>query len=690
MPASRGLDVLNRLLLSVLDALPYPFYIIDVEDYSVVLANRAAGVESRTEGAPCYQLTHHRQTPCNDPEHPCPLSQVRDTGKPTMVEHVHYDPDGEQHFMEIHAYPVRLSDGSIPYMIEATIDVSERYRAQEEARRNAAELAAVLDATPVLMMVVDGDRRLHHANQAVSDFTGLPRQALYGNRLGDVLHCIHAQEDPRGCGFSLHCGECAVRRLVSDTLHKGQTFHREEVSLTLTNDATSPRHTFWAASVPLPAPPTRLAVLSLEDISPLKEALRRSERLLAYQESLHDILTSAAHAHDLPALLDVVLDGVIAALSVEAGAVWVGGEKVVRGVKVDIAEVCTRAARETELSLEEAVVISDIFHDALSPDLYRWAIQAMKPFKLRGLLGVPIMAEDRCLGGLGVACFQPRPWTEGEIVFLSTVGREVGTLAERLLLISRLQEVNTRLEEALQVKDTVLQNVSHELRTPLTLLKGYIDLLREGMLGELSEDQQQALQVMTNSVERLEFMINRLLLMRTIQGEILQRQPIILTRWLKALVREWKQTTQGKKFHLVLETTSPLPTIQADPQLLRQVMDNLLHNAMKFSPAGSTIRILVRQEAENVVIGVRDEGVGIPPDKLDKIFERFYQVDSGLRRRFEGLGIGLALCRDIVELHGGRIWAESEGMGKGTTFFIAFPIRLEPHKSLPGEDEPTS
>lgn len=673
MSKSRGVEVLNRLLVNVLDALPYPFYIIDAETYTIVFANRAAGEGIVPGKSTCYQVSYHRDRPCDDPEHPCPLTRVLTTGEPTVVEHVHYDAQGRQWIMEVHAYPVRADDGSIPYIVEAAVDITERHRAQEEARRHEAELSATLDAAPVLMMTVDKERRIRRANRAVSEFLGLPATDLSGRRFGNAFHCVHANDDPRGCGFGPQCGACTVRRLVFDTLHKGQPFYQREVTLRLTRSPAPQTYTFWATSVPLPNDHP-LALLVLEDITPLKNALARAQRLLSYQETLHDILTSAAHAQDLLTLLETVLDMILRTTGVAAGAVWVGEAYAVRGVDPSIAEICSQAGKEVGLCLEEPIAIADVMHDTIPPPLDKWASRVMEPFRLRALLGVPIIAGDKCMGGIGVACFEPVRWREEDIVLLTTVGQEVGALAERLMLIERLQRVNADLQEALQMREQMLQNVSHELRTPLTIIRGYTDLMQERALGDLSSEQEEALTVMQRNIERLLFMINRLLLMRSIREEPIVREPLHLERWLQALVQEWHPVAEEKDFILHLDIASSLPPVTADPQLLRQVMDNLIHNAMKFSPKGSTISIAAYPEGDHVIIAVSDKGVGIPPDRLEKVFDPFYQVDGGLSRRFEGLGIGLTLCKQIIELHGGRIWAESEGEGKGTTFYGALPV----------------
>jgi signal transduction histidine kinase len=114
--------------------------------------------------------------------------------------------------------------------------------------------------------------------------------------------------------------------------------------------------------------------------------------------------------------------------------------------------------------------------------------------------------------------------------------------------------------------------------------------------------------------------------------------------------------------------------LPADPELLRQVIVNLLDNAVKFSPRGGTVRIRARAKDGQAILAVSDEGIGIAPGKLPRLFERFYQADGSATRHYGGMGIGLALCRAIVQAHGGRIWAESRGADQGSTFYIALPL----------------
>jgi signal transduction histidine kinase len=219
-----------------------------------------------------------------------------------------------------------------------------------------------------------------------------------------------------------------------------------------------------------------------------------------------------------------------------------------------------------------------------------------------------------------------------------------------------LQDLNAQLQEALRAKDEMVQNVSHELRTPLTLIMGHLELLLSGVRGLLTAEQQYSLNVMETQSRRLYFMVNRLLMLRAIDTQGLNKTRLDPLSWLARLVEPWQIKAAMASIGLEVDLPPALPAIDADPDMLEQVIVNLLDNAFKFSPPQTTIRLgastVVRNEAiparHWLRLTVRDQGRGIPPDELKRVFERFYQVDGGLARRFGGMGIGLALKEEFV------------------------------------------
>jgi len=248
-------------------------------------------------------------------------------------------------------------------------------------------------------------------------------------------------------------------------------------------------------------------------------------------------------------------------------------------------------------------------------------------------------------------------------------------ITERKRAEAELRETNIQLQAALQARDEMIQNVSHELRTPLTLIMGYVGLLKEGAFGPLIPEQARIIDVLENQSDQLYFMVNRLLLLQTLDTGTIRKTELDLKLLLQKAVGAWQTRAEEAGIQLSLDISPDLPSLMADPDLLSQVIYNLLDNAIKFSPSKGVVGIRAWIEGNELIIAVSDQGIGIPPDRLERVFESFYQVDGSSTRRFGGMGIGLPLCRRIIEIHGGRIWAESEGEGKGSTFYITLPLR---------------
>ncbi|MBI3957537.1 MAG: PAS domain-containing protein [Chloroflexi bacterium] len=239
----------------------------------------------------------------------------------------------------------------------------------------------------------------------------------------------------------------------------------------------------------------------------------------------------------------------------------------------------------------------------------------------------------------------------------------------------------TRFREEEEMKSTFVSIISHELKTPVALVKGYAQTLARPDATWDPETARQSLQIIEEEADRLEALINNLLDVSRIQsGDLrLELSDVNMRRLLERVAQDYR--TQTERHQIELDLLDDLPIISGDEERLRQVFTNLIGNAIKYSPDGGLIRIggwVDRREAgsgvpSRLVIYVADEGIGIPEEELPKIFDRFYRVDSGLRRRTAGVGLGLFLINAIVEAHHGEIWVRSE-LHKGTTFSVALPI----------------
>jgi signal transduction histidine kinase len=237
------------------------------------------------------------------------------------------------------------------------------------------------------------------------------------------------------------------------------------------------------------------------------------------------------------------------------------------------------------------------------------------------------------------------------------------------------------LQEIDRLRAQMVQNVSHELRTPLSLIKGYIELLIEGDLGQIVESQRAALQVIRERTASLSRLIHNLMMLQAIPSEVLTLAPVSLVELVQQVLTEFHNSAKKAGVTFQEELSDELPLTLGDQERLELVFGHLVENAIKFSPNGGTVTLRAWADEEVVRVSITDEGIGISPDLLDRIFERFYQIDGSTKRRFGGMGIGLALVWEIVEVHGGSVQVESEP-GKGSTFTVALPVIDETQESV--------
>ncbi len=239
---------------------------------------------------------------------------------------------------------------------------------------------------------------------------------------------------------------------------------------------------------------------------------------------------------------------------------------------------------------------------------------------------------------------------------------------------AELQEALRKLSELSQLKANFVANISHELRTPLTHVKGYLELLVTGALGELNDEQRNALQVSQRSAGQLENLIDSLILFsQAARGEMtLHLTPVNLSKVAGDVIRYSRIKANNRNVTLEYEIPADLPLVQADEEKISWAILQLLDNAIKFTPAGGRVALVVQLESDNLImVAVRDTGIGIPADKLEAIFEPFFQVDGSSTRRYGGTGLGLALVREIISAHGSIIEINSTE-GKGSEF--RFPL----------------
>jgi len=239
---------------------------------------------------------------------------------------------------------------------------------------------------------------------------------------------------------------------------------------------------------------------------------------------------------------------------------------------------------------------------------------------------------------------------------------------------AELQAALERVSELSQLKANFISNISHELRTPLTHIKGYVELLVTGSLGSVTEEQKHALQVSQQSAGRLENLIEDLIMVSlATRGELsVKLDNMDIRRIANLAVKSYTSKALDREINLYAVIDENVPFVQADSQKIGWALSHLIDNGIKFTSSGGSVVVSVKREGENlVIVSVTDTGIGIPPHRLNEVFETFHQLDGSSTRHHGGTGLGLSLVRQIIEAHGSMIDVQS-AEGHGTTF--KFPL----------------
>lgn len=300
---------------------------------------------------------------------------------------------------------------------------------------------------------------------------------------------------------------------------------------------------------------------------------------------------------------------------------------------------------------------------------------------MQSMLLVPVSVGGQLRGALGFDyCRERHIWLPDEVRLLEGVAHQLELALENAHLFEearlRADELATalaRLEEMDRLKDQFIQNVSHELRSPLALIRGYAEMLDTGELGTLQPEQQKPVSVIARRARMLGDLVHDITLILEAEANPPTPEAVPLDELAQAAVEDFQVITAQADLTLHAEIAPDLPPVRGSPNYLRRVLDNLLGNAVKFTPAGGTITVRLWREGEHVVLEVSDTGVGIPPEQLGRIFERFYQVNGSIKRRYGGVGLGLALVKELTETYGGHVSVESQ-VGRGSTFTVTLPI----------------
>lgn len=314
------------------------------------------------------------------------------------------------------------------------------------------------------------------------------------------------------------------------------------------------------------------------------------------------------------------------------------------------------------------LIVQDVDSDPRHYDEVDQDIQ----FDTRSILAVPLIFKGRAIGVLeAVNKKNGGLFVEHEVSILSNLASQAAVAIENARLIGELREAYVRLEELDRVKSDFLAIASHELRTPLGVILGFAGFLRE----EADEWAREQFDVLLSAATQLRGLIDDMMNLTYLETGAIEIEPseFSLQSLIGIVVEKLRPLAEAKRHKIRHNLSEAVVRVKADQEKIGIVLTNLISNAIKFTPPDGWIEIAVRPQTGMVAVSVSDTGYGIPPNKLERIFDRFYQVESHMTRHHEGMGLGLSIARGMIELHGGRIWAESVE-GRGSRFTFTLPI----------------
>ncbi|MBK9207336.1 MAG: GAF domain-containing sensor histidine kinase [Anaerolineales bacterium] len=364
-------------------------------------------------------------------------------------------------------------------------------------------------------------------------------------------------------------------------------------------------------------------------------------------------------------------------LLLASGAGEVGRHMVMAGHAIQMDKEKSLVARASRERI--ALIVNDVRQE---PDFLP------NPFlpDTRSEMAVPMISGDKVIGVFDVQSSSTSHFSQEDANIYTTLALQVAVALQNARLYVEQSATVAQLRELDRLKSSFLANMSHELRTPLNSILGFADVMLEGLDGPLTDYMQNDLGLIYKNGQHLLHLINDVLDMAKIEsGKMnLNIEKFNLQETIEDVTSITSTLANEKNLALFIEPDSDHEVeINADKIRLRQVMINLINNAIKFTEKGE-IAIHVAREANNVLISVKDTGIGIPIDQLESVFQEFTQVDTTTTRKAGGTGLGLPISRRLIEMHSGRLWVESSGVdGEGSTFYVFLPIEAKIK-----EDEP--
>ncbi len=393
------------------------------------------------------------------------------------------------------------------------------------------------------------------------------------------------------------------------------------------------------------------------------------QRRLEELSALYQFAQSAHTAFSAPEILRQLVPILQERLNYATCSIWLRDESTgtLRLAASDGGIHATRTMRPSHLAMR-AFTTGEAAATGLS-----WEDDVAESDAHDSHLAVPMVLKRRVVGIVDLESRAAHAWSPTDERLLVALANHAALAVDNLHLLDEARKV-AALRELDRMKTELLSTVSHELRTPLGSIKGYATTLLTHGNKLRKDEQREFLEIIDSEADRLRELIENLLDLSRLEAGVLRidRDAVHLAAIAQEVTRKVQLSTPNHEIRL--DWPAPDPTVNADQKRIYQVIQNLITNAVKYSPNGGCITLSAVVDGRELVISVADEGLGLPAPELDRIFDRFHRVQSDVSRGIGGTGLGLAICKGLVEAHGGRIWAESAGVGRGSTFRFTLPL----------------
>ncbi|MFA5039374.1 MAG: PAS domain S-box protein [Candidatus Omnitrophota bacterium] len=612
-------------LKKIADSIGAGLSLID-RDFNIIWVNevleRWFGKNEKLRGRKCFETYQFRDEVCEK----CPSRKAMETGEVQSAEQRSVFSDGRVMDFLLICTPVKNERGEVVQVLELTLDITERKRMVEMLEFERALSRNVIDSISDSLLVLDCDsRKILDANRRFLEQNGRKKEDVVGKKCSEV--------DNHGCR---PCEACSFQDIKAGRTIEATHIHRLADGREVYIDVTLS-----------PLKDEKGKIIGIIHISrDVTDRKRMEDELKRYSQDLEELIGERSRALQVSELMfrnlfESAQDGILI-VDAQDGHIINANPFLLNMLECAREDLMGRHYADVPFLLN-AEVYGKAFHELKDKAFVFYDEALIQTCKAK-----PLEVELRA----------------------STYFVE-----KRKIIQFNIRDITER-KKIDKVKTEFVSMVSHELRTPLSAIKEGVEIVADETQGKINKSQKECLGIALSNIKRLNRLIGDILDISKIQTNLLKVHPAEchvyeIAEQVYNLVK-----IEIEKRGLVFVTDCPksLPSVWADRDRLLQVLMNLVNNAIKFTREGSRIVLLARQKDAHVEFGVRDEGVGIPPEEVSRLFGKFVQLDSTLVRRVGGTGLGLYISRNLVEAMGGRIWVESV-LGEGSTFKFTLPLK---------------